>query len=181
MSHRSYSNKRIATPSLLLILNISEGRDNLFKKRIAALLEAKEGLEEGLEEGLLGGPSNIVALCKISNQPLNDRNILAHFCPHLIATDDTKNIASTIFAKIRKKSDQSFLTKGSLSLPTQMNFPVTERGGGRFFRKNLCCSFPYILRIGKSPLSPFSGIFGHFFGFFSKLVSPIDFIVFPLA
>ena len=133
---------RSVPPELLrsfLTLNISEGRDNLFKKRIAALLEAKEGL---------GGPSNIVAHCKISNQPLNDRNILAHFCPHVIATDDAKNIASTIFDKIRKKSDQSFLTKGSLPTPKQMNFPVTERGGGRFFRKkkNLCCSFPYILR-----------------------------------
>ena len=75
------------------------------------MLEAKEGL---------GGPSNIVAHCKISNQPLNDRNILAHFCPHVIATDDAKNIASTIFAKMRKESDQSFLSKGSMSIPTHI-------------------------------------------------------------
>ena len=101
------------------------------------MLEAKEGL---------GGPSNIVAHCKISNQPLIDRNILAHFCPHVIATDDAKNIASTIFAKIRKESDQSFLTKGSLSIPTQMNFSVTERGGGRFFREKLWAKKGFIER-----------------------------------
>ena len=92
---------------LILTFNIFEGRDNLFKKRIATLLEAEEDL---------GGAQNIVAYCTINNLPINDRTLLRHFCPHLLQTNENENMASAIFAKIEKKTEPKFITKAGVEL-----------------------------------------------------------------